>query len=179
MDVGDVQWVALGAGLVALLFGRRLLWAAVAAAGFAGALQLMGLFEATDGWSDTTRWAVAAVAGGLLALLTRTLTKAGMRVIGFVLAATFVAPLLRDLEIVRDLGANAGLVVSIVAGTLGAIVAGIAFTGAVIGLSAGWGATVVLGTGLGAWTTAWDPLWYLGAFAVLVLVGVVFQYRST
>lgn len=179
MEFGDVQWVALGVGLVALFFGRRLLWLAVAAAGFAGALQLMGLVDATAAWSDTARWAVAAVAGGLLALLTRTLTKVGMRIVGFVLASTFVAPLLRDLEIVRDLGENAGLVVSIVAGILGAIVAGIAFTGAVIGLSAGWGATAVLGTGLGVWTADWDPLWYLGAFAVLVLAGVVVQYRST
>ena len=99
--------------------------------------------------------------------------------VGFILAATFITPLLRDLEMVQDLGETGGLVISLVAGLVGAIVAGIAFKGAVIGLTAAWGGTAVLGPGLETWTAAWDPIWYLGAFAVLVLAGALYQYRST
>lgn len=179
MDWGGVQWVAVAAGAVALFFGFRLLWAAVAAAGFAGALQLMPLVAVTDDWSDVTRWIVAGLVGIALALLVRTLTRLGMRVVGFIFAATFITPLLRDLDMVSDLGETGGLVVSIVAGLVGAIVAGIAFKGTVIGLTAAWGGTAVLGVGLETWTAAWDPIWYLGAFSVLVLAGVLYQYRST
>ena len=179
MALADVGWVALAAGVVALLFGFKLLWLAVAAAGFAGALQLMPYLDLTAGWSDVTRWIVAALVGAAFALLTRSLTKWGMRTIGFVLAATFVAPLLRDLEMVQNLGDTGGLIVSLVAGAVGGAVAGIAFKGAVIGLTAGWGGTAVLGAALGTWTADWDPILYLGVFAVLVLIGVLFQYRST
>ena len=179
MEIGGVQWVALAAGVVALFFGFKLLWVAVAAAGFAGTLQLLPLLDFTADWTDTARWAVAAIVGAALALLTRTLTKMGMRIIGFILAATFVTPLLRDLEMVSELGDTGGVVISVVAGIVGAVVAGIAFKGAVVGLTAAWGGTAVLGAGLETWTTEWDPIWYLGAFAVLVLAGVLNQYRST
>jgi hypothetical protein len=178
MDLGDVQWVAVGAGFVALLFGYRLLWLAVALAGFGGALQLMPLVDLTAEWTDTTRYIVAGLVGIVLALVTRTLTKVTMSLIGFVLAATFVAPALRDLDIVTDLGQTGGLVVSLVAGALGAAVAAIAFKGAIVGLTSAWGATAVLSAGLGSVTGGWDPVVYLGVFAVLVLGGVLVQYRS-
>jgi hypothetical protein len=70
------------------------------------------------------------------------------------------------------------LVVSLVAGALGAVVAAIAFKGAVVGLTSAWGATATLSAGLGPVTEGWDPVVYLGVFAVLVLAGVLFQYRS-
>jgi FtsH-binding integral membrane protein len=179
MDWGGVQWVAVAAGVVALFFGFKLLWVAVAAAGFAGALQLMPLVAFTEDWTDVTRWIVAGLAGLVLALAARALTRVGVRLVGFILAATFITPLLRDLEMVQDLGETGGLVISLVAGLVGAIVAGIAFKGAVIGLTAAWGGTAVLGPGLETWTAAWDPIWYLGAFAVLVLAGALYQYRSS
>ncbi|MEX1287592.1 MAG: hypothetical protein AB1Z57_06610 [Acidimicrobiia bacterium] len=178
MDLGDIQWVAIGAGLFALLFGYRLVWVAVALAGFGGALQLMPLVDLTAEWNDTTRYVVAALVGIVLALVARTLTKATMSLIGFVLAATFVAPALRDLEIVTDLGQTGGLVVSLVAGALGAVVAAVAFKGAIVGLTSAWGATAVLSAGLGRVTEGWDPIVYLGVFAVLIIGGVLFQYRS-
>lgn len=179
MDFEYTQWVALAAGVASLLFGFRLLWLAVALAGFGGALQLMPLLDFTAEWTDSTRWIVAAVVGAALALITRTLTKTGMRVIGFILAATFIAPMLEGLEIASDLGEWGGLILSVVAGTAGAIIAGIAFKGAVIGLTAGWGATVVMSAGLASWTEDLDPIWYLGGLAVLILGGAVYQYRST
>jgi FtsH-binding integral membrane protein len=178
VDVDFTQWVALAAGLAALLFGFKLLWLAVAVAGFGGALQLMPLFDVTADWSDTVRWAVAAVVGIVLALVTRTLTKAGMRVIGFVLAATFVTPMLEGLELASDLGEWGGLILAVIAGTIGAFVAGIAFKGAIIGLTAGWGATAIMSAGLEPWTADLDPIWYLGGLAVLILGGALYQYRS-
>ena len=177
--MAEVQWVPLAAGLVALGFGFRLLWLAVAAAGFAGAMQLMPLVDLTEDWTDVTRWIVAGLVGLALALVTRSLTKFGMRLVGFVLASTFVTPLLRDLDMVQDLGETGGLVIGVVAGVVGAVIAGVAFKGAVIGLTAAWGGTAILGSGLGAFSAEWDPIWYLGAFAVLVLAGVLYQFRST
>jgi hypothetical protein len=65
-----------------------------------------------------------------------------------------------------------------VAGALGAVVAAIAFKGAIVGLTSAWGATAVLSGGLGSITEDWDPVVYLGAFTVAILVGVLVQYRS-
>lgn len=179
MEFEYTQWVALAAGIVALLFGFKLLWLAVALAGFGGALQLMPLLDFTAEWNDTTRYAIAAVVGLGLALITRTLTKTGMRVIGFVLAATFITPMLEGLELASDLGEWGGVILAVIAGVVGAFVAGMAFKGAIIGLTAGWGATAVMSTGLASFTADLDPLWYLGGLAVLILGGVLYQYRST
>lgn len=170
-------FIALGLGVVALFFGRRLVWLAVAFAGAWGALLLIDGFGLDEGWVDSTRWLVAAVVGLLLALLTRTVTKAGTAVAGFVLAAAFVVPALEGFGLVADAGEVPRLVVGIVAGVIGSFVASVALKGALIGLTSAVGASAILSEGLGRFTADLEPLWFFGAFAVLALAGVLYQFR--
>ncbi len=170
--------IALALGAVALLFGHRLIWLAVAAAGAWGALLLVAALGLDADWEPTIRWLVAAVAGLALALLTRTVTKWGTGLGGFVLAATFIGPALEGIGIVGPPGSTGRLVVGAVAGAVGAMLASVAMRGTIIGLTSAVGAAAILSVGLARWTSDLEPLWYLGAFAVLVLLGVLYQSRS-
>jgi hypothetical protein len=168
--------IALGAGVLALFAGRRLLWLVVAAAGFLLGYLLPELIPATADWSDAVRIGIGVVLALLLALAARTLTQLGAAILGFLLASTFALPIVNGLELVGDASDTTQLVVAVGVGLIGAIVAALLLDPAFVVLTALWGGTQVMRTASAEWEV--PPGWYGLILAGLVAAGVVVQFKS-
>ena len=169
--------VALGAGALALFFGRKLLWLVVAILGFlVGYLLLPELIPAVEGWSSGVRIGIGIALGLVLALLSRTLTKFGAAILGFIFAATFAVPIVSGLDLTQDLSDQTRLFVAVGAGLLGALIAYVLVDPAIIALTAVWGATQMMRTA----TEQWEPAagWYGLILAGLVALGLFVQFRG-
>lgn len=168
--------VALATGAVALYFGRRVLWLAVAALGFlVGFLILPELFAPAAEWSEGVRIGVGAALGVVLAVMARTVTKFVAAIFGFIFAATFAVPLVEGLELVSRLSGGSQLLVVVGTGLVGAVIAYVMVDPALIVLTALWGGTQMMRVA----STEWDvpPGWYGLVLAALVGTGLYVQFK--
>ena len=156
--------VTLGVGLAVLLFGRRLVWLFVAAAGFA-----VGLRWATAAFPGQPEWVAvlvalaAAVAGALLAISLQVLAIA----VGGFLAGVYAA--LAATRVVHLPAALPVWAVALAAGVVGAVLLLWLWDWALVALSALTGAALL------APLPHLDPALTSLLFVVLLAVGLIVQ----
>jgi hypothetical protein len=147
------------AGLVLLLFGRRLFWFFVAAAGFAA-----GIFLARDQFqvhSEALLLAIALIAGVVGALLSVLLQKVAVALAGFAAGGYLGAILLEAFNASKFSWAG-----FLIGGICGALLLLVIFDWALIALSALLGASMLVE----AAPKEWSALLFFAAFAVGVIV---------
>jgi hypothetical protein len=158
----NVIFAVLGA--VMLVLGRRLFWLFVGVVGFAAGLQAAHLyFSPQPFW---VLWAVGLVGGIIGALLAVFFQHVAIAVGGFVAGATLAV------HLTAMLGQNAGALIALIGGFVGAVALYLLFDWALIVLSSLIGATFIV-EALG-WRTVYAPTLFL---VILVAVGVMIQTR--
>lgn len=160
-------------GGLLLFLGRRLFWLFAAIAGFIFGIQLAG------NWFANWPFWMQLLAGIGIGLIMAIIAVASVRLAAMVVG--FVAGWLIMTNILAALGMDAGtiaLVLNLLAGVAGAVLALAFFDLAIIVLSALSGATTIMGalgplTGMGS-----GNLIVLALGALLAIVGIVFQLRD-
>jgi hypothetical protein len=160
-------------GVLLLFVGRRLFWLFAAIAGFLFGIQLAGQW-----FADWPTWMqlIAAIALGIVMAI---LAVVSLRLAGMLVG--FVAGWLIMTQVLIALGMDTGtaaLILNLLAGIVGAVLALAFFDIAIVVLSALSGATIVAGalgqlTGMGQ-----SNLVILLLGAVLAVVGIIFQMRD-
>lgn len=152
-------------GAVVLLFGRRLFWLFVAAAGF-----LVGMMLATDWFEAQPDWVVLVIALGfgiVAAILSVFLQKLVIAFAGFMAAGYVLYTLAGGLGY-----ESLAWIAFLVGGILGAVLVLILFDWALIGLSSLLGATVIVEN------APLDQVLSAVLFVVLLVVGIIVQARQ-
>lgn len=134
----QVNLFRLIAGVLLLLFGRRLFWLFVAILGFVAAADFAARY--LNGQTHMVQLIVAAAAGLIGAVLAIFLQKLAIAIAGFVAGAYAVTLLLPALHV--DVGQLSWLI-SIVGGIIGAVFGVVIFDWALIILSSFTGAMLV------------------------------------
>lgn len=159
--------IAFVLGAVLLLFGRRLFWLFVGAAGFVAAREFaVGLLEEVSAAAVTMIGVIAGVIGAVAAFF---LQKLAIAAAGF-LAGGYLA-----LELVRASSpelAQVGWIAFIAGGLVGAILMAVLFRWTLIVLSS------VLGAALISEALPLESVLKTGLFLVLAAVGVMVQARK-
>jgi hypothetical protein len=159
---------AIVAGVVLLLFGRRLFWFFVAAAGF-----VAGIYLARDQFqvhSQTLLLAIALLAGVIGALLSVLIQKLAVALAGFAAGGYLGAILVQSFN-----APNYAWVGFVIGGIIGAVLMLVLFNWALIILSALLGASLLADS---AAPKEWFTLVFLAAFVIGVIVQA-FQLRRS
>lgn len=163
-----VSLAGIVAGVILLLFGRRLYWVFVAGVGF-----LTGLALAPDLLPDQPEWLIllgalaVAIVGAVIALVAQKLT---IGLIGFAAGGGIGLALLRALGVV---GGGSAWIVYLIAGIAGLVLMLVVFDWALILLSSLAGSNLII-KGISTRVHLAEGTWFLALMA-LVLVGVVVQ----
>lgn len=161
------------AGLVELLFGRRLFWVFVAIGGFVvGWFLVPAIFHSLASWE---RILIGVVLGVLFALLATWFTRFMVSVAGFFLFGAVAVVLVRHLGAHASSGSTAYWVSYLIGGIVGALLLSIFFDWALIVLTslAGAGATA---QGIVHFVTR-HPLW-LEVILLVVFAACGFAYQA-
>ena len=155
-------------GVVLLLFGRRLFWFFVAAAGFAAGMYVA--HEHLRLQSDALVLAIALLAGVAGALLSLILQKFAIALAGFAVGALLGAGLVRALA-----SEEYALIGFAVGGVIGAVLLVLAFEWALIILSSLFGASLLADPALFDEISPWV---FIGALATGIIVQTLQRQRS-
>jgi hypothetical protein len=158
----NVGLIVLGAMM--LVLGRKLFWLFVGVIGFAAGLQVSHLYFGFQPY--WILWTIGLVAGVIGALLALFFQQVAIVLGGFAAGATLA------LHLAVMLGQNAGFVIVLIGGIVGAVALFLLFDWALIVLSSLIGATFII-QALG-WRSMVAPMLIL---VVLVAVGVMIQTR--
>jgi hypothetical protein len=164
------MWLSLILGALLLVAGRRLVWLAVAAVGFAAGAWVATVLGASTSPTQT-QWVVALGFGIVGAILAVVLQKLAITVAGAGLGALaawrWSEPLATTLDFEHT--ELTVLVAILLGGLAGALLAAKVFALAATLVTAGLGAVLI------ATELALAPLLQLGCAAVLMLIGVSIQ----
>jgi len=161
-----VPWIALGLGIVVLLFGRSLYWLFVAIAGF-----LIGWEMAKVWMQGQEEWMqlLVAIGGGVLgAIIGIFLQRFAFAVGGFFAGGYFAVAIAARFGLAGDPN-----IWAIAGGVVGAILAALLMDWAIIVLSSLAGAAAIMSP----FQPKLDPRVSAGIYLALVAVGIVFQGR--
>jgi hypothetical protein len=161
-----LSWIALGLGVVVLLFGRSLYWLFVAIAGFLIGMEMANVWM--RGQEDWMRLLVAVGAGVLGAIIGIFVQRLAFAIGGFFAGAYFAAAVAARFGLAGDPN-----VWAIVGGVIGAILAALLMDWAIIVLSSLAGAAAIMSP----FQPKLDPKIAAAIYLVLVAVGIVFQGR--
>lgn len=160
-------------GALLLFFGHRLFWLFAAIAGFLFGIQLATVWGAS--WPQWLQILLAIGAGLVMALLAVLSVRLAGMLVGFLAAWVLVG------EILNSLGVDAGplnMVVLVIAGIIGALVALAFFDIALVILSSLAGASTIVSALSGITGLAGQSLLLLILGVVLAVIGIVFQWRD-
>lgn len=168
----EEAWLSLAVGCLLILAGRRLVWLAVAAAGF-----VLGAWAATvlAPRVDDAQWIVALVTGAVGALLALALQRLAIAVAGAGLGALMAVRWAETLA--RVLGIENQQLGVLVAIAIGALV-GLLLASKLFALAAAL-VTAAIGSVLVATQLPLTPGWQLAIAGVLLLVGLSVQLGSS
>lgn len=158
---GFEAFLVMLAGLAMLLLGRRLFWLFVGVVGFIAGLQVAQFFF--DPGHFWLLWAVGLVCGLVGVLLALFVQHLAVAIGGFLAGGTLA------LRLMAMLGHDAGLLIPLIGGILGAVALYLLFDWVLIVLSSVVGAALMIE----AVGRAFPFVQVL--FMVLVAVGIVFQ----
>jgi hypothetical protein len=161
-----LPWIALGLGVVVLLFGRSLYWVFVAIAGFLIGMEMANVWM--RGQEDWMRLLVAVGAGVLGAIIGIFVQRLAFAIGGFFAGGYFAVAIAARFGLAGDPN-----VWAIVGGVIGAILAALLMDWAIIVLSSLAGAAAIMSP----FQPKLDPKIAAAIYLVLVAVGIVFQGR--
>jgi hypothetical protein len=150
-------------GVLLLVLGWKLFWLFVGVVGFAAGLQAaQSVFGPDPFWM---LWAAGLICGFIGAMLALFFQHLAIALGGFVAGSTIV------LHLMPMMGHDAGALIILVGGVVGAVTLYLLFDWALIVLSSVAGATFIVDAF--GWRSSYLPM----LFAVLVMAGVIFQAR--